>query len=490
MDTGSCIYFSDFFNVHPGVIEEYGAFNVSLINDLPLFIDPFLLFNSDNPTYAELHENIISYLIFLRDKALAGGVGDGLLQVLYTFREVRQNWLGFSKSGNGGHGLGRRFARSLHDNLQSVFTSFGEEGITKSSHLEKLCLIDSGVGKDNISDFTTNLVKGYLLEYTQQFAEQFLESDQCRKFTVSRSSFNYSTGAWNRGTYYLPVFFNDYVLLTPRDILTKDDTWISRADMMHRLQEIADALPDEELRAQFNEYVKIKLIAEKDDKEKRAQVYEDALRLFPQLYDYYVQQQEDKGDEAVAVSSYQVSETQRQFIENVRTFVDTLLIGTGFYGVPGNTLEEARERVGYFKHVVEDCDGYKLFYDGSTPIRRETDLHLLYLLTWNATSSDVNREVNNGRGPVDFKVSRSSRDKSLVEFKLASNSKLKRNLEKQVEIYEAANRTTQSLKVIFYFTDAEEHKVAQILKELHQENNQNIILIDARADNKPSASVA
>ena len=52
-----------------------------------------------------------------------------------------------------------------------------------------------------------------------------------------------------------------------------------------------------------------------------------------------------------------------------------------------------------------------------------------------ATEYDVNREVNNGRGPVDFKVSKGSKDTTLVEFKLASNTKLKKNLENQVEIY-------------------------------------------------------
>lgn len=41
------VYFSDFFNVNPDDIEKYGAFNISLINDFPLFIDPFLLFNSN-----------------------------------------------------------------------------------------------------------------------------------------------------------------------------------------------------------------------------------------------------------------------------------------------------------------------------------------------------------------------------------------------------------------------------------------------------------
>lgn len=53
------IYFTDFFQVPPDVLEEYGAFNVSLINDLPLFVDPFLLFNSEKEEYQRLHDQII-----------------------------------------------------------------------------------------------------------------------------------------------------------------------------------------------------------------------------------------------------------------------------------------------------------------------------------------------------------------------------------------------------------------------------------------------
>ena len=45
------IYFSDFFNILPNDLEKYGAFNVSLINDLPLFIDPFLLFGRKKLEY-------------------------------------------------------------------------------------------------------------------------------------------------------------------------------------------------------------------------------------------------------------------------------------------------------------------------------------------------------------------------------------------------------------------------------------------------------
>lgn len=60
------VYFSDFFEVDEDIIEEYGAVNISLINDLPLFIDPFLLFNSKNPDFQKIHKEMINYLMFLQ----------------------------------------------------------------------------------------------------------------------------------------------------------------------------------------------------------------------------------------------------------------------------------------------------------------------------------------------------------------------------------------------------------------------------------------
>jgi hypothetical protein len=73
---------------------------------------------------------------------------------------------------------------------------------------------------------------------------------------------------------------------------------------------------------------------------------------------------------------------------------------------------------------------------------------------------------------------------------LASNSQLETNLAHQVEIYEKANRVTQSLKVILFFNAAEEKKVWEILDRLKIDPGAGVILIDARRDNKPSASNA
>ena len=97
------IYFTDFFMVGTDVLEAYGAFNVSLVNDLPLFIDPFLLFDSDKPAYRQLHSQYITYVKFLRDLSVReDGLDQTHIDQWFRFPEVKENWLGlqgFSRRG-------------------------------------------------------------------------------------------------------------------------------------------------------------------------------------------------------------------------------------------------------------------------------------------------------------------------------------------------------------------------------------------------------
>lgn len=176
-------------------------------------------------------------------------------------------------------------------------------------------------------------------------------------------------------------------------------------------------------------------------------------------------------------------------MENIRELVLKHLIGTEFYE-RGDSYEEALQRVKYLKHVIEDNDGYRVFYVDGKPVKRESDLHTMFRLTWYATAFDVNAEVNNGRGPVDYKVSKGKQNASLVEFKLASNSSLRRNLEKQVEVYAKASQTAKAIKVVLHFSDGELEKVMGILRDLKLQDREEIVLIDAGRDNKPSGSKA
>jgi hypothetical protein len=487
--TDLLIYFSDYFGIDRGELDNYGAFDVSLVNDLPLFVDPFLLFTSEDERYQRLHAEIIKYVQFLRDKSIGANLDDAVLKALFCFKEVRQNWLGFSKTGNAGSGLGMDFARALNRNLRTVFADFGQEKIAKGSHLEKLCLVREGVGRDRVSDLATTLIKRFLLTYTQEFAREYVKPEQRQVVNVPKVRFHYPTESWMAEKFELPFANGDFVLLTPKEILTKDDTWINKHDLYSRYEDIANALPDQELRGQINNYFR-SVLPEKPTAEERTSSISSVFERFPILLDYYIRGQEERGREATALSDERVRDVEYVFQQNLQLLAQTLATRTEFYDTSANSLLAARRRVEFLKHVVEDLDGYRLFYVKGKPLKREHDLQVMFRLTWYATTFDVNREPNNGRGPVDFKISKGTRDKSLVEFKLASNSHLRRNLEKQVAIYEKANSTSKSLKVIMYFSAEELSTVRSLLRDLKLDSDDSIILIDARNDNKPSASVA
>jgi len=480
------IYFSDIFGVASETLDQYGAFNIALVNDLPLFIDPFLLFDSQDEKYRALHEEIIKYLVFLRDRAQADELTEGAISQWLLFREVKQNWLGFSLKGNSGTGLGKHFAQSLARNLKSVFRNFGDESLTQSSHMEKLGLLSGGVGRDHLSDFTTNLIKGFLLKYTADFAAAHLRSEQLRQVNVDRVWFNYETRRWQSGVFSLPFHADDYVILTPCEILTRDESWINQSDMVSQFFQLRQSLPDEHLRAQVNDHF-LRQINEQSTQDERKQAALRTIEKFTELLDYYIKWKEEHADQAHIVSKKKVHETHVQFVENVRKLVLDHLAGSEFYE-HGDSYEESLRRVKYLKHVIEDNDGYRVFYVDGKPVKRESDLHTMFRLTWYATAFDVNAEVNNGRGPVDYKVSKGRRNASLVEFKLASNTSLRRNLENQVEVYATASQTEKGIKVIMHFSDAELKKVISVLKSLKLEGREDIVLIDAGRDNKTPGS--
>lgn len=489
-------YFNEYVDIDEQILEDYGALNVSLVNDLPLFIDPFLLFESKNPEYQVLHDKIINHIKFLCQKNSGAPLSKGKEEQLMFFPEIKQTWLGFSVVGNGGSGLGKHFATQMKTSLK-IFANPGQK-VYKSEHIEKLCIMAPGVGRDFISDFTTNLIHEYLLEYTEKFAIQNIDKKHLKTVSVKRVCFDYTLERWMSKTFTLPWLFQDHVILTPKDILTKDEAWINSNDLVTKYSEIAASINNDSLRCAINDYFQSKLpapqINPKTKKQKPpsrsdfAEAVYETISKHPEFVDFYLKYKEDDGENAVSISDENVKEVQETFIENVKGLIRKLA-DVDFYKPESDSHLEAKKRVNFLKQVIENNDGYQLFYhsDGK-PIKREKDLQIIYRLTWYATIFDVNSETNNGRGPVDYKVSYGNRDKTLVEFKLASNSKMKQNLENQLEVYKKANETEKGLKVILFFSAEEHAKTITILKDLELDKDENVILIDARRDNKVSAS--
>ncbi len=191
--------------------------------------------------------------------------------------------------------------RALYRNLNEFFTDFGQESVTEGSHLEKLTLIETGVGRDNVSDFTTNLIKRYLLDYTQAFVQQHVRPEFRRRVAVEKVQFNYTTQVWESRRFDLPWDGEDYVLLTPKDILTKDENWINRNGLIQRYGDIVESVFDDQLRAQINNYFSSVLPEDYTPKEVQ-EARNNVIRRFPELIEYYIRYKEERGEEAEAYS--------------------------------------------------------------------------------------------------------------------------------------------------------------------------------------------
>ena len=349
-------FFSDTFGISTDALDDYGAVDVSLIADLPLFVDPFLLFNSEKPEYQALHNKIVEYLIFLKRKSEAEGISDGLLKEWYCFSEIRQNWLGYCELGNKGSGLGIDFARALHKNLRIILSDFGSEKVTRGTHLEKVCLIKDGVGRDNVSDFATSLIKEYLLQYTQTFALSYLREEQRKSKTVERVRFNRELESWVSVRYVLPHFDGDYVMLTPRDMLTKDENWINQKDLIDKFEDVPKAVPNSQLRTAVANYFYKRL--QRDDggeptAKERRKASLDTLAEYPWLVDFYIKLKEESGNEATSVSEEKLVFAQLIFNDAVRQ-ISAMLPQEFYSSPPQGTYEEAHERLAYLIHVIED----------------------------------------------------------------------------------------------------------------------------------------
>jgi hypothetical protein len=65
-----------------------------------------------------------------------------------------------------------------------------------------------------------------------------------------------------------------------------------------------------------------------------------------------------------------------------------------------------------------------------------------------ANDLDISPEADTGRGPVDFKLSQGASKRVLVEMKLSTNPQVVKGFEKQLAIYNSAEKPIASYYVV------------------------------------------
>src|SRR5215217_7634332 len=133
--------------------------------DLPLAIDPFLLYKSRDENLRRLHEHLVA--IFNRGIRFFREGQRSELDRLIDFPEVNEIGFGYSREGIRGRGLGWYLNRLLADTLAASIP-LQQRGLR---HVEEMQLVSLGVAADRVSDIAGNVLKSFLTDYTQKQAD-------------------------------------------------------------------------------------------------------------------------------------------------------------------------------------------------------------------------------------------------------------------------------------------------------------------------------
>lgn len=137
-----------------------------LDEDIPLYVDPFLLWKSPSQMDNGLHDSIIQSFNHLGYLVNKGKCRDAV-DLLISLSECDAVGLGTSKTRKGS-----RIGDKVANDILSLFENIPQLKTAGFSHIEEIQLLVGQVAKDRISDIACNLISSFLIDYTIQRCEE------------------------------------------------------------------------------------------------------------------------------------------------------------------------------------------------------------------------------------------------------------------------------------------------------------------------------
>lgn len=139
-----------------------------LREDLPLYLDPFLLWKSDNMEYGRLHAELLGFVDEVRGHAVDGRATRARM-LLAEVSEPVELGLGYAAGTKRGSALGP----GTIDGIVRTFQQVPQLQVAGLDHLEMLALLVPGIAEDRISDVTASVLKRWLAEFTERRCEDW-----------------------------------------------------------------------------------------------------------------------------------------------------------------------------------------------------------------------------------------------------------------------------------------------------------------------------
>ena len=160
----------DFYNI-PITQEEVDFAIPFLDEDIPLYLDPFLLWKSPSQQDNALHLILINSF---------NKLGATYLKNEEKRELIAENLAGLSECSEVGLGSGKtkkglKISINTAKEILDLFSIVPQYKTGGFSHFEEIQLYVNNISKDRISDFACNFLKSFLIDFTQ---------DECKKYNI------------------------------------------------------------------------------------------------------------------------------------------------------------------------------------------------------------------------------------------------------------------------------------------------------------------
>lgn len=203
--------FSAFFGLNKSQ-PELDFIDVDPARDMPLFIDPYAISIRDDGWSRQCNDYIVSFFQTALDH-IRQDRKDKARQLLNGLNEPNETCLGLSTESPQGRGVSGKQALDLYEKLSE--SQAARTGLL--SELAECDLFVEGIGRDKISDITTNIIRRLLIEYTQKQCE--LHGIQLSGSVASGKLWDMDEQTWTQSHVSLPVINGKKIILVPKSIV-------------------------------------------------------------------------------------------------------------------------------------------------------------------------------------------------------------------------------------------------------------------------------
>lgn len=411
--------FSEAFKIKRTPEDDW--FDLILDNDTKIWVDPFLIFQEGSEQWKGAHDELIAH--FDRCFHLIAEGNRNPVSVPYrkalsllTFPEPREFCLGYTEDGTRGSGGGKVYARLIASAMVEAIV----HGLTDLRHFEELGILNEGIGPDRISDLTCNVLRSRFINYTKQVVAR--HGLPTRYKNIPYASYNPMRVNWRTEGHDLP--FNTYnnkpILLVPARFL-KELPFLNADEWWENYEA-------EQLRLDVNYEVMGKV---------NKTTIVEAARRNPESVHSWVQMRETQPATPYNLAQdkkgvYQWDSTTRAYVQLHPLILNPPNDEKSFFDVIELVINE-------FKLFIEDQGGWRLLWNDDGSEKPEEAAQLLFMgIARNhckANNIVVDREVELGRGPVDFKFSNGYTRRAQLEIKKLHSGKFWSGLEHQLPSY-------------------------------------------------------